>query len=377
MRRSSSLSLVFAVTAAACATSAPAPGLPTTASAVARSAPEASDNDLEEYLEGARARSCGQVQQAEDGFPVALSVRPITLDRLGLGQQRVGALRYVGGFHLSSDDAAFGGLSGVDVREDGGLLAVSDDGQWVWIDLAKDGVTPVGARKGPLLDASGEAFPNKAARDAEGLTLAGDVALVSFEQDHRILAYGVGACGIAARGVETVRFTDAFRQAGIEVDGNSGLEALAATSDWIVLAGLETQRDDAGPVFASRIDAEPVLSHALGQGAPQLVGLDLVEDPDGRTVRAYSLHRGFAPATGASISVVETVFERADGGALRRTSERRLADMGALLLNVDNFEAIAARPSGDGRVRLYIISDDNFSDRQRTLMMVFESGATG
>jgi len=43
-----------------------------------------------------------------------------------------------------------------------------------------------------------------------------------------------------------------------------------------------------------------------------------------------------------------------------------------LLLTIDNFEGIAARRLSDGRVRLYVISDDNFSGRQRTLLMVFD-----
>jgi len=41
-------------------------------------------------------------------------------------------------------------------------------------------------------------------------------------------------------------------------------------------------------------------------------------------------------------------------------------------LNLDNFEGLAAvaRPGGD--VRLYLISDDNFSSLQRTLLFAFD-----
>jgi hypothetical protein len=39
---------------------------------------------------------------------------------------------------------------------------------------------------------------------------------------------------------------------------------------------------------------------------------------------------------------------------------------------VDNFEGVAALPNPDGSVRLYIISDDNFSARQRTLLLAFD-----
>jgi hypothetical protein len=39
---------------------------------------------------------------------------------------------------------------------------------------------------------------------------------------------------------------------------------------------------------------------------------------------------------------------------------------------MDNFEGVAARRMPDGRVRLYIVSDDNFSASQRTLLMIFD-----
>jgi hypothetical protein len=44
----------------------------------------------------------------------------------------------------------------------------------------------------------------------------------------------------------------------------------------------------------------------------------------------------------------------------------------SLLLTIDNFEGIAAKEMPDGGIRLYIISDNNFSASQRTLLMVFD-----
>ena len=50
---------------------------------------------------------------------------------------------------------------------------------------------------------------------------------------------------------------------------------------------------------------------------------------------------------------------------------RKLAEL-SILFNIDNFEGIAAKELPDGRVRLYVISDDNFSLSQRTLLFVFD-----
>jgi hypothetical protein len=43
-----------------------------------------------------------------------------------------------------------------------------------------------------------------------------------------------------------------------------------------------------------------------------------------------------------------------------------------VLVTVDNFEGVAARQMPDGRVRLYVVSDDNFSGKQRTLLMIYD-----
>jgi hypothetical protein len=41
-------------------------------------------------------------------------------------------------------------------------------------------------------------------------------------------------------------------------------------------------------------------------------------------------------------------------------------------LAVDNFEGLAALPRADGQVRFYLVSDDNFSRLQRTLLLAFD-----
>jgi len=40
-------------------------------------------------------------------------------------------------------------------------------------------------------------------------------------------------------------------------------------------------------------------------------------------------------------------------------------------LPIDNFEGVAARAAPDGSVLIYILSDDNFSAMERTLLLQF------
>ena len=119
------------------------------------------------------------------------------------------------------------------------------------------------------------------------------------------------------------------------------------------------------------------------------MGLDVVETGRERhDLRAFSLHRSFSPLAGSAITVVETYFAREldqAGLPARIVGEvdersryrfkpgqaRKLAEL-SILFNIDNFEGIAAKELPDGRVRLYVISDDNFSLSQRTLLFVFD-----
>jgi hypothetical protein len=379
---------------------APAP-LPTAPAVAPAPAPVAAvaaadtRGGLQKYLDGLSAVSCPAGTAKTAGEAVGFDAKEVSLSALNPAMKRVGELTFVGGFHLTSPDKRFGGLSGVDVLDDGNLLTVSDQGDFVWIDLAKDGVTPVGARIAPLRDASGRSFPDKSNADAEDLTINGGTALVSFERNDRVLFYDIGHCGANARGAPIVTggysrpLRDAYRDAKIEVGENSGPEPLAVTRDWYLFIGLETLVNDEGPLSARPIEAAPEFNLRVEKGAPSFVGLDLLPaGADGRDVRAFSLHRGFDNVLGNAITITETSFRRElDQSNLParivsdinerahyrfvKTSSRRLAQMG-IVLTIDNFEGIAAKQLSDGTVRLYVISDDNFSASQRTLLMVYD-----
>ncbi|MEZ5938501.1 MAG: esterase-like activity of phytase family protein [Hyphomonadaceae bacterium] len=353
------------------------------------------DLTLAGYLKGLREASCPLGVSMSEPETIDLQAKPVSLSRIG-ARKSIGKLTYLGGFQLTSSDPRFGGLSGLDVLETGDLLAVSDTGALVWIDLADDGLTPLAARMAPLNGADGRPLDGKLEADAEGLAYQDGLALVSFERDHRVLAYDIGGCGAAARGAPIVvqgsgrSLPDAFAKAGLSVGANSGPEPLAVTPDWNLFVGLETRVGGKGPLSARALEGAPSFDLALGEGAPDFVGLDLAPAPDDEgDVVAYSLHRGFDNVLGNAIMIERTVFRRdldqsnLPARIVNELNERShvrfrggesevLASMGALAINVDNFEGIAATPEPGGGTRLYIISDNNFSGRQRTLLMAFE-----
>ncbi len=345
-----------------------------------------------DYLGPLRAKSCPNGEAKTEGEPVALGATPVPLQSMNLSRKFIGDLAFVAGFHLVSPDKRFGGLSGIELLGDGQLLMVSDQGDFVWFDLDEDGVTPVRARIAAMHDAAGEPLRGKMEGDAEDLAYVDGLALVSFEQDHRVLAFDMAGCGAAARGAPIIfgkfggAFDAAFDRQKLKVSGNAGAEGLAITPDWYLFAGLESQSGAASPLSARALEATPEFDQTVGSGAPPVVGLDIVAD--GGDIRLFSLHRSTNPLASTVISLLETRFTRQLDQAqlparimseidershvrFRRESVRTLAQMN-VLVTIDNFEGIAARRMPDGRVRLYVVSDDNFSGTQRSLLMIYD-----
>ncbi len=326
---------------------------------------------------------------------MSLQVTPIPLHEVNPKRKIVGELQFVGGFQLDSPDPRFGGLSGVEVLDNGSLLAVSDSGQFVWIDLAPDGVTPIRARVSPMRNERGELLYGAMDGDAEGLALNDGIALVSFEQNHRVLAFDIGECGASARGAPIafgpygLPLPDSFANANLPVGDEDGAEPLALTPDWYLFAGVETKIGALSNLSARPIEAEPDFSMRVGVDAPQFVALDILPASfGGGGVRAFMLHRSYISAKDATVKIMETDYNRYVGpdgssrwtdGEFRERARQRFAETGWRELQkldefttVDNFEGLAAKQMPDGRVRLYIVSDDDFSAERRTLLMVFD-----
>lgn len=292
----------------------------------------------------------------------------LTITPVELGAERVGQLRFRGGLHLQQGATQFGGLSGLEVLEDGRLVAITDDGRWFEAHLTLDesgalvGLTD--PRIAMMRDERGEPFANKAEGDSEGLAqLADGRFAVSFEQNQRVLIYdlnrdgpfGAAVAGPALEGVSRLR-------------DNVGLEALAA-ADEALLVGAEGAEGRATPLWLAPLSAStpaPRRSRYPLTLGFALTGLDRL--PDGGYV---ALERFYAPVIGGRARVTRFSENALAAPGERLEGVEPLAEL-APPLAVDNFEGIAAVRAPDGGVRLYIVSDNNFRDRQRTLLLAFD-----
>lgn len=271
-------------------------------------------------------------------------------------------------FDITSNDSRIGGLSGLDFLDDDTLIAVSDQGDLVWIDLAEDGVTPKPAAYIAMLrDSEGNPLSGKGQADSEGVAWDGEHLFVSFERDHRVEGYDIEGCGAMARGVPVARLGDAQGWKVLRVKSNRGPEGLAVVENGNMLVGLETR--DADGAGLAMIMPGRTASFDLRLNAPEitlLTGLAALASVDGESVQVFSLHRSYDPIRGNRIALQVSEWNNSSF-----FDTRRLALWGREIA-VDNFEGLAARRLADGTVRLILVSDDNFSDRQRTLLAVLD-----
>ena len=282
------------------------------------------------------------------------------------GPASVGRLIHRGTLKLTSDDADFGGLSGLIVSDDGErFLAITDTSHWLTGRLSYRngklaGVT--GTEIGPLLAPDGHALSGKEG-DAEGLTgsLDSDV-FVSFERDHRIWRYPFGAEGLAAK-PSVVRTPAALRQA----PENKGLEGIAQLADGRLLALSEAFHDGDGNIRGWLLkEGEDAAAITLKRRAPFDL-TDVRQLPDGDVL---TLERRFNPLGGIGFEMRR--IKGADVAADALIDGEVVANV-SMAFVIDNMEGFSVRRNEEDKTLVYVVSDDNFNPPlQQTLLMLFE-----
>ena len=295
-----------------------------------------------------------------------LSVRTSAVDLHDEDDQirNIGSLNFQGGLNLTSSDPRFGGLSGLVVSADGRRLgAITDKGHWIrfaptmsptgWL----NGIA--GAQIGDLLNLDGKPLRHKRQSDAESLVPVDNGIAVSFERRHRLWVYRGAPNPFQARPTEF-----ALPASARAMPPNKGLEALARLRDGRLIAIAENFPKDApfaqGWIFENnRWHGFRYLRHAL------FLPTGAVTLPDGDLV---VLERRFSYIGGMGTRLVAISPASIRPGTAIKGQE--LARLDHPLIT-ENFEGIAAYRNAAGDTVLYLISDDNFSALQKTLLLKF------
>jgi hypothetical protein len=299
------------------------------------------------------------------GESIAVTATPVATADDAASRRINDELELVAAFELTGDSARWGGISGASIAPNGSILAlVSDVGSWFRLTLQHDadgrlsGVAT--AESGRLKDEHGDAIASKGVGDAEALMRGADGSYyVSFESWHRLWRYRPASDPLRATAKREAR-----PKGMADLPLNEGVEAAAMLPDgrFLLLSegGYTGSGDLTGWLGRGKRWAKISLAPS-GAFRPT----DLAVLPSGDLLlleRRVSVFGGFA----ARLSVIAgaTVAPGA------RLAGREIAVV-SKPLPVDNFEAVTARAAPDGSVLIYMLSDDNFSDMERTLLLQF------
>jgi len=281
----------------------------------------------------------------------------LTFTALRIPKVDLGPLEPAGAWVLDSPNRDFGSYSALVTLGDGTLLAASDKGSMMR--FSPPGARPVRVRIGYF---GHDETRTKRQLDIESMTRdpASERLWLGFEHDSRIERFDRGFRAKAVLRPESMR----------EWPSNLGPEAMVRLADGRFIVVAEGTRrwfgnDVPGLLFSSDplSSAEPIPFRFLPPAGYRPV--DIAQLPDGRALIllrkvVWGLPSGFA----GKLMLADPATIRA-GKAWRADP---LADLVAPLPS-DNFEGLAVAPDGRGGVTLWLISDDNDSIAQRTLLL--------
>ena len=296
-----------------------------------------------------------------------VELAPIEVDPKRPGRKNFGALTLLGAFHLQSKDKRFGGLSGLSIGKDGKLYAVSDRGYWLSARMVTD-------RNGALTNLiDGQIAPiltpaktpvTGSLRDAEALAQSSDGSLlIGFEGTHRIWRYSPPPNTFASTPIP-VPIPAAIASA----PGNGGIEGLTMLPDGRLLILTEQFENQDGSIkgWLLNEDQSAELSYVPADGF-RITDCAALNNGD-----VLVLERRYVPFAILSARVTLVDARTIQPGA--KLAGRELLKLEQPLA-AENFEGIAVQQTSKGAT-IFLISDDNFSSFQQTLLLQFLLPAT-
>lgn len=293
---------------------------------------------------------------------IVVEAVPIELDEKRPERTSFGSLQLLAALQLQSKDRRFGGLSGISFGADGRLYAVSDHGYWLSAVVAFDANGALSKLSdwqiAPLLSPAKKPVSGSL-RDAEALARSTDGSfLVGFEGASRIWRYAAPPDTMLSVPAP-IEILPALSRA----PRNGGIEAITELSDGRLLLLTEDFRNADGSVKGwlrqNKNWAEFSYRPADGFSVTDCIALangDLLV-----------LERRFALL--AILSTRVTIVAASDIRAGAQLTGKQLLHL-AQPLTVENFEGMTTRETARGTA-IFLVSDDNYSPFQQTLLLQF------
>jgi hypothetical protein len=300
---------------------------------------------------------------------IEVNARPIPFfDNRDHSRTRFGSLEYRSGLVLTSGFRGFGGLSGLRLDAKGErFISFSDKGSWftgriVYSGRAMTGLDDVEAA--PMLAADGRPITAHGMFDSESIALDGSIVYIGFERVNKVLRFDFSKGFTRSRGEEFP-----MPPAVKKLPFNKGLEALVFVPKGFALAGTliaisERGLDPQGNLIAFLVGG-PTPGQFSVRRTESFDVSDAVLLPSGELLL---LERKFSLLAGVGIRIRRIALNSIVPGAVVDGPSIFDADLGQ---EIDNMEGIDAFVTPEGDTVLTMVSDDNFSLIQRTLLLQF------
>jgi hypothetical protein len=281
---------------------------------------------------------------------------------------RFGSLEYRSGLILTSRFRGFGGLSGLRLDAKGErFISISDKGSWFTGRIVYRGREMTGlddVEAAPMLGPDGRPITARGWFDSESIALDGPFVYIGLERVNRVLRFDFSKGFTRSRG-EEVPLPPAARK----LPFNKGLEALVMVPKGLPLAGTLIAISERGLDRDGNLIAFLIGGPTPGQFSVRRTNNFDVSDavllPSGDLL---VLERKFSWLAGIGIRIRRVALKSVTPGAMVDGPSIFDADLGH---EIDNMEGIDAHVTPEGDTVLTMVSDDNFSMIQRTLLLQF------
>ena len=300
---------------------------------------------------------------------IEIDARPIaSFDNRDPSRTRFGALEFRGGLILASNNPAFGGISSLHVEPDGNrFIAATDRGSWLRARIVYRDGRPTGvadAELAPILGADGKPLAARGWFDAESLAEHDGALYVGFERVEQIVRFDYRRDGLLARG-RAIDVPPDFKT----FTYNKSLECLAIPPRGSPLAGrliavTEHSLDSSGNLRSFVLDGQDVMRFSVKRSDDFDVSDCTILPP----ADLLLLDRRISVTTGIAIRIRRIPLASIKEGAV---VDGRILVEADLAYQIDNMEGIAVHRNARGETIITLVSDDNFSVIERSLLLQF------
>jgi len=282
-------------------------------------------------------------------------------------RRQFGALQFRGGLVLRSTYKEFGGISALRVAPDGKrFLALSDHGEWLRGEIVYRDERPIAitnAEMAPILGPDGRPLNRRGWYDTESLAEDDGAVYVGIERVHEIVRFDYRGQGLPGRG-QPIAVPPELKK----LPANKGLECLEMPRKGQPYAGTLIAISERGLDIAGNIIGFLIGPQAGTFSVKRGNDFDISDCAITPRGDLLVLERRFSWTAGVAIRIRRVALSTLKPGAVLDGPELFFADLG---YQIDNMEGLAVHRAANGALVLTMISDDNFSVLQRTLLLQF------